>query len=70
MFLAGYTDEGGVWSFEFSVPEALPPLSDQDYWGSLYLQFNSSSVELSEDSRDNLARDIYMLEYESQSEAR
>ena len=23
MFLAGYTDEGGVWSFEFSVPEAL-----------------------------------------------
>jgi len=69
MFLAGYTDEGGVWSFEFSVPEALPPLSDQDYWGTLYLQFNSSSVELSEDSRDNLARDIYMLEYESQSEA-
>ncbi|MEE2758943.1 MAG: transglutaminase domain-containing protein [Candidatus Thermoplasmatota archaeon] len=68
MFLAGFTDDNGVWEFEFSVPESLPPLSDQDHWGTLYLQFNSSSVELSEDSRDNLARDLYVLEYESQSQ--
>jgi hypothetical protein len=68
MFKSGYTDESGVWEFNFSVPEVLEPLSNQDYWGTLYLQFNSSSVELSEDSRDNLARDLYMLEYESQSE--
>ncbi|MBJ84064.1 MAG: hypothetical protein CMB52_00915 [Euryarchaeota archaeon] len=68
MFLAGYTDDNGVWAFEFSVPESLPPLSDQDNWGTLYLQFNSSSAELSQDSRDNLARDLYVLDYESQSE--
>ncbi|MBK39566.1 MAG: hypothetical protein CMB50_05015 [Euryarchaeota archaeon] len=69
LFKSGYTDESGVWQFDFSVPESLPPLSDQDHWGTLYLQFNSSSVEISEDSRDNLARDLYMLEYESQTEA-
>ena len=68
MFLSGYTDAGGVWEFEFSVPESLPPLSDQDHWGTLYLQFNSSSAELSEESRQNLARDLYALEYEAQSE--
>ena len=69
MFRSGFTNEAGVWEFNFSVPESLEPLSDQDYWGTLYLQFNSSSTELTQDSRDNLARDLYMLEYESQNQA-
>jgi phosphatidate phosphatase APP1 len=68
MYLSGFTNAGGIWEFEFSVPESLPPLSDQDHWGTLYLQFNSSSAELSEDSRQNLARDLYALEYEAQSQ--
>jgi hypothetical protein len=34
----------------------------------LHLQFNSSSAELSEDSQQNLARDLYALDYESQSQ--
>jgi hypothetical protein len=68
MYLSGFTNAGGIWEFEFSVPEILPPLSDQDHWGTLHLQFNSSSAELSEDSRQNLARDLYALDYESQSQ--
>jgi hypothetical protein len=68
MYLSGFTNAGGIWEFEFSVPESLPALSDQDHWGTLHLQFNSSSVELSEDSRQNLARDLYALDYEAQSQ--
>ena len=68
MYLAGFTNDAGVWEFEFSVPTSLPPLSDQDRWGTLYLQFNSSSAELSDESKQTLARDLYALEYEPQSE--
>ncbi|MDE0708507.1 MAG: hypothetical protein OSB33_06110, partial [Candidatus Poseidoniales archaeon] len=68
MFLAGFTNEGGVWAFEFSIPESLPPLSDQGHWGTLHLQFNSSSAELSDESKQNLARDLYALQYETQSD--
>ena len=68
MFLAGFTNEGGVWAFEFTIPESLPPLSDQGHWGTLHLQFNSSSAELSDESKQNLARDLYALQYEAQSD--
>jgi len=68
MYLAGFTDDAGVWEFEFSVPTSLPSLSDQDHWGTLHLQFNSSSAELSDESKQNLARDLHPLEYEAQSQ--
>ena len=66
MFLSGFTNEVGVWEFEFSVPESLPPLSDQDHWGMLHLKFNSSSAEVSSESREDFADEIYGLEYEPQ----
>jgi len=69
MYLAGFTNDGGVWAFEFSVPDSLPPLSDQGHWGTLHLQFNSSSAELSDESKQNLARDLYAIEYEAQSQS-
>jgi hypothetical protein len=68
MYLAGFTSEAGVWVFEFSVPTSLPPLSDQGHWGTLHLQFNSSAAELSDESKQNLARDLYPLDYEAQSQ--
>ena len=66
--MSRFTDENGIFEFNFSIPESLPSYSDQAHWGVMFLQFNSTSDELSDDSKQLLSRDLYTLEYESQSE--
>ncbi|MDP6905886.1 MAG: hypothetical protein QF440_00525, partial [Candidatus Thalassarchaeaceae archaeon] len=64
---AGDTNDYGVWTFEFDIPDSMDPYSDQDTWGPLHLWFNSTSPVLSDDSRAELARSMYVLEYEPES---
>ena len=64
--MSAYTNNGGIWDFEISIPESLPPFSDQDHWGSLYLKFNSTSDVLTEESTQDLSREPYTLDYEAE----
>lgn len=63
------TDGAGVFAFEFTSFQPIPPFSDQSFWGALHIRFDSTAPELSEDSRATLSLDVYSLTYEQPASA-
>ncbi|MEE3082555.1 MAG: transglutaminase domain-containing protein [Candidatus Thermoplasmatota archaeon] len=69
--IGGDTNENGVYEFSFDIPDSHPngPFSNQETWGWLHLWFNCTRPELADDSRADLTKTMYSLEYEPESKA-